>query len=78
MFALVFRELIVLMAGLMIVWAVWKQIRKKGRRDAIQDCLDSIDETLELAKKTPNVDPKRLIAAREKLAKLQKQGSKNG
>ena len=82
MFILVFRELIIITAGLIIIWFLWRQIRVIGRKDArkehLQECLDNVNEIIELSKEMPNIDPKRLEAARDKLAKLQKEGSKNG
>ena len=81
MFALVFRELIVVVAGLVIIWWTWTLVRKVGRRDArkehAKELLDNIKEILELSKDV-KVDPKKLQAAREKLEKLQKEGGKSG
>ena len=82
MFILIFRELVIITAGLIIIWFLWSQIRKIGRKDArrehIKECLDNVDEILALAKEIPNMDPKKLEAAREKLSKLHKEGSQNG
>lgn len=79
MFALVFRDLMVIVAGLIIVWFVWTCVRKIGRRDAreehIKELMDNVDELVKLAKKV-KVDPKKLKEAREKLAQLEKEGSK--
>jgi len=79
MFALVFRELVVLAVGLGIIWFVWTKVRKIGRRDAreehVKELLDNVDELAKLSKKV-DFDPKKLKAAREKLSELEKEGSK--
>jgi len=79
MFALVFRELLVLVGGLAIIWFVWTKVRKIGRRDAreehVNEMMDSIDELVKLSKKV-KVDPKKLKEAREKLSELEKEGNK--
>jgi len=81
MFALVFRELIVIVAGLVIVWFIWTRVRKIWRRDAreehVNEMMDSIDELVKLSKKV-KVDPKKLKEAREKLTELEREGSNNG
>ena len=80
MFALIFRELVVGVAGLIIIWFLWRIVRKIGRRDSrnehIKECLDNIDEIIELSKEA-EFDPKKLKAAREKLEKIDKE-YKNG
>ena len=84
MFVLIFREMVIITAGLIIIWFLWSQIRKVSRKDArkehIKEALANIDEILELAKEIPKVDPEKLKAAREKLASLgwKREGSKNG
>ncbi len=37
MFALVMRELVVIVAGLVIIWFVWTRVRKIWRRDAKEE-----------------------------------------
>lgn len=73
MFALVFRDLVVIVAGLIVVWFLWTRIRKIGRRDSrkeqVREALDNIEEILELSKEV-KVNPKKLKSAREKLAQL--------
>jgi hypothetical protein len=79
MFALVFRELLVLVGGLAIIWFVWTKVRKIGRRDAreehVTEMMDSIDELVKLSKRV-KLDPKKLKEAREKLSELEKEGNK--
>jgi uncharacterized membrane protein len=79
MFVIVFRELIVIAAGLVIVWFIWSQVRKIRRRDArkehAKEMIDNINEIIELSKSIPSVDTDKLIAAKQKLEKLHNQGS---
>ena len=80
MVVLVFRELVVITAGLVIIWALWKFIRKvrrnDSRRENLQECMDNIDEILKLSNKIPKVDVKKLQEARDKLNNLIKEGEK--
>lgn len=79
MFVLVFRELVVVVAGLVIIWFVWTMVRKIGRRDAreehVKELMDNIDELVKLSK-TVKIDPKKLKEARENLSQLEKEGNK--
>jgi len=74
MFALVFRELLIIVVGLVIVWFVWTRVRKIWRRDAkeerVGEMMDSVDELVKLSKKV-KLDPKKLKEAREKLSELE-------
>ena len=78
MFFLILRELFLWAAVLVVIWWLWTKIitviRKDARKEYIRQRLQSI-EVLEELSETPDVDGKRLERAREKLRKIQKEGS---
>jgi len=76
MFVLVFRELVVIVASLVIMWFVWSQIRKIGRREArkenVKEMINNINDIIELSKSIPSVDTDKLKVAKRKLEELHK------
>jgi flagellar basal body-associated protein FliL len=52
-------------------------LKQEKRKEALQEALDSIDDTLNLVKEAPDYNPEKLRKAREKINQLLKEGAKN-